>query len=101
MEELLLIYDKRCLYGSQYLLCLNGDSKYSYLQAEEDANMKLVEDMCMEPFEYAPPTPRSWVNLKSDVEIEGDWIKDTRPKVCHTVSREMDIVELIHRFGPS
>ena len=40
--EPLIIYDPTELHGSEYLICLNGEAKYGYLQTEEDANLALV-----------------------------------------------------------
>jgi hypothetical protein len=41
--EPLIIYDPTETYGSEYLICLNGEAKYGYLQAEEDTNLALVD----------------------------------------------------------
>ena len=41
--EPLIIYDPTELYGSEYLICLNGEAKYGYLQSEEDSNLALVD----------------------------------------------------------
>ena len=76
-----MIFDPTRVYGEEYLICFNGESKYGYIQAAEDSNMKLVDDDGGTAYEYAPPVPGSWNNLKSDVEIERDWVKDARPKI--------------------
>ena len=71
-----MIYDPPLTYGEEYLICFNGESKYQYIQSAEDANMRLVVD---EAYEYRPPVPGQWNNKgKSDVEIERDWVTDSR-----------------------
>ena len=63
------------------MLCLNGESKYHYLQSEEDGNMQLVENYERDDYEYIPPVPGEWRGMASDIEIERDWVTDSRPKV--------------------
>ena len=79
MLEPLIIYDPTELHGSEYLICLNGEAKYGYLQSEEDANLALVDSTTA--YEYRPPSPKLWGGLQSDKEIERDWVVDSRPKV--------------------
>ena len=61
---------------------MNGESKYHYLQSEEDGNMQLVENYEQDDYEYIPPVPGEWRGGASDIEIERDWVTDSRPKVC-------------------
>ena len=79
------------MYGANFLLCLNGDSKYQYLQSEEDSNMQLVANYEAEDYEYMPPVPGDWANLASDLEIEQDWVIDSRPKVYLHFNRRIFI----------
>ena len=65
------------------MLCLNGESKYHYLQSEEDGNMQLVENYEQDDYEYIPPVPGEWRGGASDIEIERDWVTDSRPKVIY------------------
>ena len=44
--------------------------------------MQLVDEYEAMPFEYKPPRPGPWKNLKSDKEIERLLVIDSRPKVC-------------------
>lgn len=83
LDEPLLIYDATLTYGADYLLCLNGESKYGYLQGLEETNMRLVDDDV--PYEYIPPVPKAWASLKSDIEIEKDLVTDSRPKVSQRI----------------
>ena len=80
-DEVLIIIDPTKTYGANFLLCLNGESKYHYLQSEEDGNMQLVENYERDDYEYIPPVPGEWRGMASDIEIERDWVTDTRPKV--------------------
>jgi hypothetical protein len=80
--EPLIIYDPTETYGSEYLICLNGEAKYGYLQAEEDANLALVDSTTA--YVYRPPSPEVWLGLFSDQEIERDWVVDSRPKVLES-----------------
>ena len=82
LEELLLILDPAEQYGANFLICLNGESKYVYLQMEEDKNMQLVDDYEAIPYKYVPPIAGKWNNLESDLEIQKLLVTDTRPKVC-------------------
>ena len=81
LEELLLILDPAEQYGANFLICLNGESKYVYLQIEEDKNMQLVDDYEAIPYQYIPPVAKKWNNLESDLEIQKLLVTDTRPKV--------------------
>ena len=83
-DEVLIIIDPTKTYGANFLLCLNGESKYHYLQSEEDGNMQLVENYERDDYEYIPPVPGEWRGMASDIEIERDWVTDSRPKVSHT-----------------
>ena len=78
---MLIIIDSCQTYGANFLLCLNGESKYQFLQSEEDGNMQLVENYEAEDYQYIPPVPGDWRGMQSDIEIEGDWVTDARPKV--------------------
>ena len=78
----MVILDPAEQYGANFLICLNGESKYVYTQLEEDKNMQLVDEYEAMPFEYKPPRPGPWKNLKSDKEIERLLVIDSRPKVC-------------------
>ena len=82
LEELLLILDPAEQYGANFLICLNGESKYVYVQIEEDKNMQLVDDYEAIPYAYVPPVAEKWANLESDLEIQKLLVTDTRPKVC-------------------
>ena len=91
-DEVLIIIDPTKTYGANFLLCLNGESKYHYLQSEEDGNMQLVENYEREDYEYIPPVPGEWRGMASDIEIERDWVTDSRPKVSHQQWSEMSII---------
>ena len=80
-----MILDPAEQYGANFLICLNGESKYVYLQIEEDKNMQLVDDYEAIPFTYVPPAPVKWDNFASDVEIERLLVTDARPKVCYSL----------------
>ena len=60
-DEVLIIIDPTKTYGANFLLCLNGESKYHYLQSEEDGNMQLVENYERDDYEYIPPVPGEWI----------------------------------------
>ena len=78
------------------MLCLNGESKYHYLQSEEDGNMQLVENYERDDYEYIPPVPGEWRGMASDIEIERDWVTDSRPKVSRINDNvQMSIILLI------
>ena len=79
LEEPVIIYEPTRIHGSSFLLCLNADSKFGYKQAEEDADMALIDRD--KSFEYKPPEPKEWYSIGSEKEIEGTWVKNTRPKV--------------------
>ena len=83
----MLIFEPTRTYGEEFLICFNGESKYGYIQAVEDSNMKLVESDGSTTYEYVPPVPGSWTNLKSDQEIERDWVTDARPKIRLQIRR--------------
>ena len=78
----MLILDPAEQYGANFLICLNGESKYVYLQIEEDKNMQLVDDYEAIPYQYVPPVAGKWSNFKSDQEIQKLLVTDLRPKVC-------------------
>ena len=80
-EEVLIIIDPGRTYGANFLLCLNGESKYHFLQSEEEGNMQLVENYERDDYQYLPPAPGEWRGGQSDIEIERDWVTDSRPKV--------------------
>ena len=80
-EEVLIIIDPGRTYGANFLLCLNGESKYHFLQSEEEGNMQLVENYERDDYQYLPPVPGEWRGGQSDIEIERDWVTDSRPKV--------------------
>ena len=82
----MVILDPAEQYGANFLICLNGESKYVYTQLEEDKNMQLVDEYEAMPFEYIPPRPGPWKNLESDIEIERLLVIDSRPKVCGKLS---------------
>ena len=44
--------------------------------------MQLVENYERDDYEYIPPVPGEWRGGASDIEIERDWVTDSRPKVC-------------------
>ena len=90
----MIIVDSCKTYGANFLLCLNGESKYQFLQSEEDGNMQLVENYEAEDYQYIPPVPGDWRGMQSDIEIEGDWVTDSRPKV-YTVCLENFGVRLL------
>ena len=46
MEEILIIWDS----GDRYFVCLNEDSKMGYIQAQEDALLRLIDKTT--PYEY-------------------------------------------------
>ena len=76
LDEVLIIIDSTKTYGANFLLCLNGESKYHYLQSEEDGNMQLVENYEQDDYEYIPPVPGEWRGGASDIEIERDWVSE-------------------------
>ena len=90
--EPLIIYDPAEQHGSEYLICLNGEAKYGYLQSEEDANLALVDSSTA--YEYRPPSPQLWGGLQSDKEIERDWVVDSRPKVSSLVATGLGSIHL-------
>ena len=83
LEEVLIIIDSVKTYGANFLLCLNGESKYHYLQSEEDGNMQLVENYEADDYQYIAPVPGEWRGGQSDLEIERDYVTDSRPKVSY------------------
>ena len=85
LEELLMILDPAEQYGANFLVCLNGESKYVYVAMEEDKNMQLVDDYEAIPYKYLPPVAGKWNNLESDLEIQKLLVMDTRPKVRNFV----------------
>ena len=73
-----------------------------YIQAQEDALLRLIDKTT--PYEYKwvimrepsfkpssyffkkiylfrPPQPQPWDTLGSEKEVEGSWVRDSRPKV--------------------
>ena len=52
--------------------------------------MQLVENYEQDDYEYIPPVPGEWRGGASDIEIERDWVTDSRPKV-HPIKYEMQI----------
>ena len=77
-----MILDPAEQYGANFLVCLNGESKYVYVAMEEDKNMQLIDDYEARPYAYVPPVAGQWANLESDLEIQKLLVTDTRPKVC-------------------
>ena len=43
--------------------------------------MQLVENYERDDYQYLPPAPGEWRGGQSDIEIERDWVTDSRPKV--------------------
>jgi hypothetical protein len=98
--EPLLIFDPTRQHGlgsgggpgaADFLLCLNQDSKFGYLTAEEDSSLRLIEKT--DKFTYRPPEPREWSGMGSEKDVEGTWVKDTR-------SRVSDKAKIITEYGP-
>lgn len=79
MDEVLIIFDPTRIHGTDFLLCLNVDSKFGYLNAQEEAEARLIDKDS--PYVYHPPQPRPWDGRGSDKEIEGSWEKNVRAKV--------------------
>ncbi|XP_040571556.1 dynein axonemal intermediate chain 3-like [Lepeophtheirus salmonis] len=85
LDEIFVVYDKFRQYGSEFLICLTDQAKYTFKCIEENKNMGLVNRS--KDYVYQPPTPRKWENFGSEKEIEQDWVGDTRPKICILVKR--------------
>ena len=81
MTEALLIFDESRVHGTEFLLCLNEDSKFGYQQSEDDAMLRLIDKTTH--YVYKPPHPGDWQGLGSNDEIEEGWVRDSRPKVCN------------------
>ena len=92
---MLIVIDSAKTYGANFLLCLNGESKYQFLQSEEDGNMQLVENYEAEDYQYIAPVPGDWRGGMSDIEIERDWVTDARPKVCNVLNKTFEIIFLV------
>ena len=54
---------------------------YHFLQSEEDGNMQLIENYERDNYQYTAPVPGEWRGGHSDIDIERDWVTDSRPKV--------------------
>ena len=46
-----------------------------------------MENYERDDYQYIPPVPGEWRGGQSDIEIERDWVTDSRPKVRVTIIR--------------
>ena len=83
ISELLLVFDEKSLYGTEFILCTTQTSVAHFVGREEDAEAALV-DMTAR-YEYIPPEPKEWRGFGSHTEIENDFVTDSRPKIHLTV----------------
>ena len=49
--------------------------------------MQLVENYERDDYQYIPPVPGEWRGGQSDIDIERDWVTDSRPKVSENIFR--------------
>ncbi|TRY75281.1 hypothetical protein TCAL_00687, partial [Tigriopus californicus] len=87
LDEVLIIFDPTRIHGTEFLLCLNVDSKFGYLNAQEEAEARLIDTDS--PYVYYPPQPRLWDGRGSDKEIEGSWEKNVRAKIWLKIKRNV------------
>ena len=83
VSELLFVYDEKAVYGTDFIICTTQTAVAHFVKKEEEAEAALVD--MNTAYEYKPPDPKKWVGYGSHVEIENDFVTDTRPKIHLTV----------------
>ncbi|XP_071984574.1 dynein axonemal intermediate chain 3 [Engystomops pustulosus] len=92
-EELLLVFDRDFTYGQNFYLVVTEEAKELLLQPPEPVTDEEEKDDDSVDFTYAPPVPRPWISLGSELEVEEEMVKESQTKIRFMISR-------IHReFG--
>ena len=83
ISELLLVFDEKASFGTDFIICTTQTAVAHFVGREEDAEASLV-DMSAK-YNYKPPEPLEWSGFGSHIEIENDFVTDSRPKIHLTV----------------
>ncbi|CAG5111945.1 Oidioi.mRNA.OKI2018_I69.chr2.g6214.t1.cds [Oikopleura dioica] len=100
-EEILVVMDAEFLYGQNFYLCMTEKAKntvlYPGMELGEDgapvgdigqAGPGAAAEESNEVFVYRPPSPRPWISMGSEKEIEEIRVKNERPLINLRCSRK-------------
>ena len=83
ISELLLVFDEKATYETDFIICTTQTAVSHFVGREEEAESGLV-DMATQ-YQYKAPVPSEWSGFGSHIEIENDFVTDSRPKIHLTV----------------
>ncbi|CBY12494.1 unnamed protein product [Oikopleura dioica] len=102
-DEILVVMDADFLYGQNFYLCMTEKTKNTVLYpgAELAAGTAAAGEETNEVFVYRPPSPRPWISLGSEKEIEEIRVKNERPLINVRCSRKRKLFGKKFNFSTS
>eukprot|EP00079_Xenopus_tropicalis_P034866 XP_017948637.1 PREDICTED: WD repeat-containing protein 63-like [Xenopus tropicalis] len=86
-DELLLVFDRDFKYGQNFYLVITEEAKESILHPPEALTEEEDKEDDEQEYSYKPPSPKPWVSLGSEKEIEDEMVKQSHTKIKFMISR--------------
>ncbi|KAM4722968.1 dynein axonemal intermediate chain 3 [Rhinophrynus dorsalis] len=86
-DELLLVFDRDFKYGQNFYLVATEDAKETILRPPEAITDEEDQEGDGDEYIYKPPSPKTWISLGSELEIEEEMMNQTQSKIKFMISR--------------